>query len=170
MRSLEPVAADLKPGWLGELPRLPWDWPCGRLVAERNYWLVTTRADGAPQARPVWGVWDDDRLFMSIGGGGLGRVEMPDGAPATAHVDSAANVVIVEGALRRVARPGRDGGAPIDLARLERILAAWNAKYDKAWTPDTHTFNFCLEPAAVLAWRENAERTNADGAGKWTFR
>jgi PPOX class probable F420-dependent enzyme len=43
---------------------LPWSWAAERLVANRNFWVVTVAADGRPHALPVWGVWDDgERRF-----------------------------------------------------------------------------------------------------------
>lgn len=43
---------------------LPWSWATERLVANRNFWVVTVAADGRPHALPVWGVWDDgERRF-----------------------------------------------------------------------------------------------------------
>jgi general stress protein 26 len=44
---------------------LPWEWAAERLIANKNYWVVTVSAGGAPHALPVWGVWDDhDLRFM----------------------------------------------------------------------------------------------------------
>src|SRR5438132_10793756 len=48
-------------------PTLTWAWVSGRLAAAPFYWLVTTRKDGTPHARPVHGVWADDRLLLSNG-------------------------------------------------------------------------------------------------------
>lgn len=39
---------------------LPWSWAAERLVANRNFWVVTVSADGRPHALPVWGVWHED--------------------------------------------------------------------------------------------------------------
>jgi len=38
---------------------LPWSWDAERLVANRNFWVVTASADGRPHALPVWGVWEE---------------------------------------------------------------------------------------------------------------
>ena len=48
---------------------LPWSWAAQRLVAARNYWVVTVSAQGRPHALPVWGVWDDSehRFCFSCG-------------------------------------------------------------------------------------------------------
>lgn len=51
------------PGYGVDIPSwepLPWSWAAERLIANRNYWVVTVSADGRPHALPVWGVWDDD--------------------------------------------------------------------------------------------------------------
>ena len=73
-----------------------------RLETERNYWLVTVRRDGFPQARPVWGVWSELGLFLSVGHGGLQRAESRPEMPITVHTDDAVDVVIVEGIVDRV--------------------------------------------------------------------
>ena len=40
---------------------LPWSWAAERLIANRNFWVVTVSADGRPHALPVWGVWDEEQ-------------------------------------------------------------------------------------------------------------
>lgn len=46
---------------------LPWAWAEERLVANRNYWVVTVDALHRPHAMPVWGVWmiDTERFWFS---------------------------------------------------------------------------------------------------------
>ena len=46
---------------------LPWSWAVERLMANRNFWVVTVSAAGRPHALPVWGVWDEseDRFAFS---------------------------------------------------------------------------------------------------------
>ncbi len=53
------------PSWVP----LPWSWAAERLIANRNFWVVTVSAAGRPHALPVWGVWDDDdeRFGFSCG-------------------------------------------------------------------------------------------------------
>ena len=36
---------------------LPWSWASERLVANRNYWVVTVSPEGQPHSLPVWGAW-----------------------------------------------------------------------------------------------------------------
>src|SRR5215475_4580515 len=47
-------------------PRLDWAWVDAQLEAAGTYWVVA-RTPGHPHPRPVWGVWDSDHLYLSIG-------------------------------------------------------------------------------------------------------
>jgi hypothetical protein len=100
----------------GEL--LPWSWAQQRLVAARTYWIATTRPDGRPHCRPVWGVWLSDGLWFSTGS--LARHNLIGNPQITAHLDSGTEVVIVEGVAAAVA--GAD--------QLRPFLAAYNTKYN----------------------------------------
>ena len=42
-----------------------WQWAVERLEAARNYWLATTKVDGAPHVMPVWGLWLDGAVLFS---------------------------------------------------------------------------------------------------------
>src|SRR6266545_2158700 len=97
---------------------LPWSWAEQRLVGARTYWIATTRTDGRPHCRPVWGVWLPDGFWFSTGS--RARHNLVANPQITVHLDSGAEVVIVEGVARRVS--GAD--------RLQAFLAAYNAKYN----------------------------------------
>jgi hypothetical protein len=45
--------------------KLPWETVERWLVRSRNYWICTTRPDGGPHAKPVWGVWLDGAVLWS---------------------------------------------------------------------------------------------------------
>src|SRR5205807_8375670 len=101
---------------------------------ERNYWLVTVRLDGFPQARPVWGVWSGDGLFLSVGHGGLQRTGASPSMPITVHVDSAMDVVIIEGVIDRVAglvspEVTREPTLDIPLSARREATESYNRKY-----------------------------------------
>lgn len=163
----QPQPAPIKPDWLAQADRLSWEWVDGKLEGARDIWLVTTRADGKPQARPVWGQWDADAYFLSVGGGGLKRLEDIEGSPASIHLDSAAEVVILEGTLAVLQRKG--GSFDVADDRLARVLERWNIKYGKSWTLQENGFNVVLIPDVVLSWRENEARTDAEASGKWSW-
>src|SRR5262245_56695737 len=57
----EPIAsAPRMYGGTLEPLRLPRRWATARLAAAHTYWIATTRQDGRPHARPIWGVWLDN--------------------------------------------------------------------------------------------------------------
>ena len=97
---------------------LPWSWAQQQLVAARNYWIATTRPDGRPHCRPVWGVWLADGFWFSTGS--LARHNLAANPQITVHLESGDQVVIVEGVAAAVTGAGR----------LQAFLAAYNPKYD----------------------------------------
>lgn len=83
---------------------LPWSWAQARLVANRNYWVVTVGADGHPHATPVWGVWDPDRdtFHFSCAPSSLKARNLAGNPHVVVAVDDTVEVVSVEGSARRV--------------------------------------------------------------------
>lgn len=158
----DPVAS--RPGapdWLGGDEQLPWSWAVERLDRERNYWIVSVRRDGHPQARPVWGSWDDGTLYLSIGHGGLQRATPPDDdgrRDIQVHVDSAVDVVILEGTIERVSK-AKGGIEPASGSVVER----YNEKYD--WDATPSLLNFAVRPRVAYGWANEDVKT----ATKWTF-
>ncbi|MFC7080610.1 pyridoxamine 5'-phosphate oxidase family protein [Halorussus caseinilyticus] len=133
---------------------LSWEFVASRMADERTYWLSTTRPDGRPHARPVWGVWLDDHFHC--GGGERTRwVRNLRANPAvTVHRESGEEVVVIEGTAERI-----DDTA--DSERVARIDAAYDGKYGiRHGTPF-----FAVRPDAVLAWSDYP-----DDATRWTFR
>src|SRR5215204_4536369 len=43
---------------------LTWDYVTEVLKDALNYWIGTTRPNGSPHARPVWGAWLDDTCYF----------------------------------------------------------------------------------------------------------
>ena len=157
---------------MGGGERLPWSWAVERLEAERNYWLVTVRRDGFPQARPVWGVWTDLGLLVSVGHGGLQRSSIADGTPAapiSVHLDDADDVVILEGVIDRISGEHAPITFPIDGALHRAAIERYNAKYDWDFDPDTDgsRLNFLVRPHVAYGWHATA--TAVEGGTRWTF-
>ena len=150
----------LTPDWMAGRGRLPWSWAVGQLKVERNYWLVTIRRGGFPQARPVWGVWsdDDDGLYLSVGHGGLQRATGPAVAmPITVHVDSAADVVIIEGVIDRIVAfagdPSSEPTLDVPVEARRAALIAYNEKYSWNFDVDGDGLNFFVRPKRIYAWQ-----------------
>jgi PPOX class probable F420-dependent enzyme len=98
---------------------LPWSWAEERLARSHNYWLATVMPSGAPHLMPVWGVWDDERLWFSSANGSRKARNLAAEPRCTMSTDDPFEPVVVQGRAERVT------GAE----QLERMLAAENAKY-----------------------------------------
>lgn len=135
---------------------LTWEWVESQLRSAGTYWVVAA-TPGTPHPRPVWGVWHDDQVMLSVGSPALGRQLTVD-APVTVHLDSGVDVVIVEGV---VLGPSSDPEA----------LAAYDEKYDWDYDLDTYGPLTAIGPVAVKAWRSSgpAGREGFSHAGRWTF-
>ncbi len=137
-----------------EHPPLAWSWVEQQLRDAGTYWVVSN-GPAHPSARPVWGIWHDGALHLSIGsptvGAGLGRDPR-----ATVHLDSGTDVVIVEGvATTEAATP--------------TLLAAYDAKYDWHYDADTYGPFTRISPGVVKAWRAAgvAGRDSFQETGRW---
>jgi hypothetical protein len=132
---------------------LAWEQVGAWLAAARVYWIVTVRPDGRPHARPIWGMWVEDRFYF-------------DGAPETrwarnletnpaisVHIEQGAMVAIVEGSAERMS-PGPELG--------ERLMALSKAKY--GYSSDMIENIFMVRPSVAYAWDESLK-----GATRWRF-
>jgi len=149
----------------GELEpvRLPWSWALELLEAAGQYWIATTRPDGRPHSRPVWGVVVDGRVHFSTGS--LAATNLAHRPEITVHAERGTEVVIIEGTARLLE----------DRATLERVCARYDAKYCEHLDPDGLPGPFrVVEPHVAFGWL--ASPTFLDGgavfhgtATRWTF-
>lgn len=138
----DPIAQRSGPdGWFDGSALLPWTWALERIERERNYWVSSTNADGTPHSRPMWGLWLEDLLYLTVGGHQAYR-NLRDRGDAVVHVDSASEVVILEGRAFLVE----------DRAAMERVLAAYNLKYDWNMSPDDPGGIFAFRPRVAYGW------------------
>jgi Pyridoxamine 5'-phosphate oxidase len=142
---------------------LSWDWAEERLEATLSYWLVSVRADGRPVTRPVWGIWQDDQLLLSVGSTSHWR-NLGANPGVTVSLGDAAEVVVVEGR----------AGVEADPATIERYVEAYNAKYEWNFTIDTAGGTIAISPTTVLAWISGPPDVDAQEAfplasSRWRF-
>ena len=145
-------------GVVSDRDPVPWEWVTDQLERAPTYWVVAI-SGGHPHPRPVWGVWADDELHLSIGSLVVSRALRDDPA-VTVHLESGIDVVIVEG----VAVPVADTDEP-------RYIASYNAKYE--WDYDVAQYGSLttVRPTAVLAWRSAgpAGRDGFQQVSRWSF-
>jgi hypothetical protein len=132
-----------------DLPLLDWPWVEERLVTAPLYWVVAA-SEGWPHSRPVWGVWHESSLFVSVGSPELRRAIAEDGR-VTVHLESATQVVVIE-------------GWAVSVEDESAAVQAYDVKYDYAYDVSLYGPLACIEPRQVFAW------TTAGVAGRDGFR
>ena len=146
----EPVAG--RPRMFGRTASstpMPWSWAEERLTRSANYWVATTRPDGRPHSRPVWGVWHEGALWFSTGSLAAGNLERSP--EVTVHTESGDEAVIVEG----VAEPVDD------VERLRPVVDLYNAKYSWDLTPEAPPGPFyAVRPRVVFGWESDGTGTD----------
>ncbi len=105
---------------------LPWSWAQERLVANRNYWVVTVSASGIPHSMPVWGVWDPaENVFgFSCAPDAKKRRNLATNQHVSVSCDDTVECVSVQGVARIL-----DATDPTDAASLDSIVALYVTKY-----------------------------------------
>ena len=101
---------------------LPWKWATDRLKKSRQYWIATTRPDGAPHLMIIWGVWFDDSFWFSTGALSRKARNLAANPRCVIGTDSAAKAVIIEGTVEVVDRQH---------AEFAGFVTAYEKKY--AW-------------------------------------
>ena len=105
---------------------LPWPWAQERLVANKNYWVVTASAAARPHAMPVWGVWlpETDRFWFSCSPNARKARNIVENPQCVVTVDNTVECVSVEGRARIV-----DATSDGEGEAVERVAAAYATKY-----------------------------------------
>lgn len=106
---------------------LPWQEIEAAIEAAQLFWVTTVRADGRPHMTPLVAVWLDGAIHFSTGPTEQKAVNLRGNAHvilSTGRNDWNAGVdVVIEGSAVRLT----------DDATLERLAAAWRAKWDGSW-------------------------------------
>lgn len=105
---------------------LPWSWAEERLVANRNYWIVTASSSARPASMPAWGVWlsDPDRFWFSCSPNSRKAHNIAENPQCTITVDDTVECISVDGRARAV-----DPASPADSAAVDRMIATYVTKY-----------------------------------------
>ena len=109
----------------------PWAAVERLLTDAQLYWIITVRADGRPHAVPLVGVWQDGAFAFCTGAEEQKQRNL-DGNAARRRDDGQYRR---ERLGQRQGRGGRGHGGACDGSEtLQRLAAAWFAKYGDDWT------------------------------------
>jgi general stress protein 26 len=146
-------------GRFSEPGRVATEWEQAQAVLESAElsWLATVRTDGRPHVTPLVAVWLDGAAYFCTGAAEQKAVNLRANphVTLTTGCDSweAGLDVVVEGVAERVTAA----------AELERLAAAWRAKWDGRWQyevgdgcfgnePGGEALVFAVRPAKVLSF------------------
>ena len=150
---LVPMRTDASYGITHEAQGASWPDAEAKLAASRNYWVSTARADGAPHAKPIWGLWQDGAVWF--GSGGVAGRNIRRDRRVAVHLESGDDVVILEGEVQeRKVTP--------------EVLQAYAQKYamnaDEIGGGEENWFY--LEPRVAFTW---LEKNFPQSAARWDF-
>jgi general stress protein 26 len=135
---------------------LPWKWARERLTRSHNYWMVTTRPNGAPHAMPVWGIWVDSVFYFSTGRQSRKARNLAGNAHCVVCNERADEAVIVEGIANEVT----------NAKLIERLAPRYHSKY-KPWKLDPKMGPiFAVRPRRVFGMYE---KKFVSAATRWKF-
>lgn len=149
---------------------LPWTWAEERLVANRNYWVVTASASARPSSMPVWGVWmpGSDRFWFSCSPNARKARNIGVNAQVAITIDDTVECVSLEGRARLV-DPAAEPGPVADM------VEAYLTKYweDPAVHPEMEAFlrghaMFEVTPLVAFGIIERDDEF-AERATRWRF-
>jgi Pyridoxamine 5'-phosphate oxidase len=152
------------PGYISTDPKglLRWKWAEDRLKKSRQYWIATTRPNGAPHVMVVWGLWWDNTFCFSTGSKSRKARNLKANARCVICNENAAEAVIVEGRAKKMR----------DVPRIREFLSIYEHKYKFDVSGMAEEMTSLKEPVFVV--RPNvvfgqAEKTFAKTATRWKF-
>src|SRR5439155_4775027 len=116
-----------------------------RLESAEAYWVVSVRANGMPTPRPVWGIWQGERLLLSVGSTSHWQAIRSDRGNVAVHLPDPLFAVIVEGVASQAT--GDDV--------LKPYVEVYNRKYNwnfEAANPMVADGTIEVAPSTILAW------------------
>jgi hypothetical protein len=146
----------------GKKGLLPWSWAKQRLETSHNYWVATTRPDGAPHVMVVWGLWLDGLFLFSTGRQSRKARNLARNRKCVICNELAHQAVVVEGIARRVR----------EHSRLRKFLSLYETKYNwdmSAFEKDILLLKepvFEVHPRVVFGL---SEKKSLNSATRWKF-
>jgi general stress protein 26 len=137
---------------------LPFSYAEERLAKSRNYWICTVRPDGRPHSIPVWGFWLDGTLYFGTARSTRKSRNLARNPALSVHLESADDVVILEGQTVEVNLTDKD--------TVRKLDTESRSKYKMPLMMVPETILYRVRPRIVLAWTEKDFPINAT---KWIF-
>ena len=118
---------------------IEWSWAVEQLEAAKAYWVATVNPQNHPHAVPTWGAWIDNRLYFGGGPNTRHMRNLEKNPYISIHLESADEVVIVEGIVETVTDPSPE--------LVKQVGDIYEAKYKMREGPVTVAI-----PKRAFAW------------------
>jgi PPOX class probable F420-dependent enzyme len=137
---------------MAEQNGIPWARVERRLRNSETYWLATTRPDGRPHSMPVYGLWQQRCFWFGTGRDSVKGRNLAANPRAVVHLESAGDVVIVEGVAQPVTEESTLRGV------LPQLAAKYGVGEEELGLAAAGSAGalYLLRPAVVHAWLEGA--------------
>lgn len=155
---LTPTRIDPSYGITGDAEGASWPATEEKLAASRNYWICTTRSNGAPHAKPVWGLWADGALWFGTGGESVTGRNLARDPRVSVHLESGDDTVILEGVIET--HPSESVPADLKTAYAQKY-----AMPEDGEDPEGSVW-YRLAPQVAFTWLEMSYPTSA---ARWVF-
>ncbi len=126
---------------------LPWSWVVQRLETTRNYWIGSTKPDGAPHAMPVWALWVGDAVIFSTSPASRKGRNLARDPRVIVGIEHDDDVIVLEGVVEGITL---DPGIA-DLYATKYYYRPDPGSENEAW--------YRLRPRIAYAWDRNYPRT-----------
>ena len=129
-----------------------------QLIKARNYWLVTSKANGHAHAAPVWGLWFDNSFWFSTDPSSRKGRDIWKNPYTILHLESGDEVVIVEGVSTRLTSQSQ---------LVARFVKAYKKKYGFLLDTNNTSYGvYRVKPRIAFAW---SEKSLPKSATRWAF-
>ena len=128
-----------------------WSFATERLERALAYWVCTTRPDGRPHAMPIWGAFVEGTLYFEGSPETRRGRNLKENPSVVVHLESADEVVIVEGKAEEIKKPERSLAV-----RMAEVMGAKYGTLDYRPSPEQWDEGglYALRPTVAFAWKE----------------
>jgi len=121
-----------------------------RLGRESTLWVATARPDGRPHLTPVWFIWLEDKIYITIGANSQKYANLYQNQRIAVSLPDTSTVVIVEGEAHVAAKAMIDTLGEYFFHKYE-----WDFRYDDS--ADWRLIE--ITPHKILAWGDGYDES-----------
>lgn len=139
---------------------IPWHLAEMRLTQSRHYWVATLWPGGRPHLTPVWGAWNQDALWFSVGVASRKFKNLLADPRCTISTEDGNNPVVLEGGAELVRNPA------LVAIFLNRLNNKYRKNYGIEFLNPQEKACFRVKPRVAIALEEESFTSSPT---RWEF-